>query len=105
MRELTPEMCIDWVSIRGAWRAFQFDTSTFNYKSRRKNQAAIDGRLKETSETRVRHGYWRFHVLLRRTGWQVNIEKARRIYNELGLPLRNKYPKRRVKAKLRDYRL
>jgi putative transposase len=40
-------------------------------------------------------------VLLRREGWQVNIKKTRRIYNELGLQLRNKHPKRRVKAKLR----
>lgn len=35
---------------------------------------------------------------------QVNIKKTRRIYNELGLQLRNKHPKRRVKAKLRDDR-
>ena len=30
--------------------------------------------------------------------------KTRRIYRELGLQLRNKTPKRRVKAKLRDDR-
>ena len=47
-------------------------------------------------------GYRRIHVLLRREGWQVNIKKTRRIYNELGLQLRNKRPKRRVQAKLRD---
>ncbi len=41
------------------------------------------------------------HVLLRREGWEVNIKKTRRIYNELGLQLRNKHPKRRVNAKLR----
>ena len=34
----------------------------------------------------------------------VNQKKARRIYHELGLQLRNKAPKRRVKAKLRDDR-
>jgi putative transposase len=32
------------------------------------------------------------------------LKKTHRIYNELGLQLRNKTPKRRVKAKLRDYR-
>jgi putative transposase len=31
-------------------------------------------------------------------------EEARPIYNELGLQLRNKHPKRRVKAKLREDR-
>ncbi|MFT6773495.1 MAG: putative transposase [Paracoccaceae bacterium] len=32
------------------------------------------------------------------------MKKTRRIYNELGLHLRNKHPKRRVKAKLREDR-
>jgi putative transposase len=39
---------------------------------------------------------------LRREGWRINQKKTRRIYRELGLQLRNKTPKRRVKAKLRD---
>jgi putative transposase len=34
----------------------------------------------------------------------VNAKKLYRIYNELGLQLRNKTPKRRIKAKLRDDR-
>ena len=34
----------------------------------------------------------------------MNIKKTRRIYNELGLQLRNKSPKRRVKATLREDR-
>ena len=42
--------------------------------------------------------------MLRREGWDVNVKKVHRIYNELGLQLRNKTPKRRVKAKLRDDR-
>jgi putative transposase len=44
------------------------------------------------------------HVLLRREGWEINMKKTRRIYNELGLQLRNKHPKRRVKAKLLEDR-
>lgn len=34
----------------------------------------------------------------------INQKKTYRIYSELGMPLRNKTPKRRVKAKLRDDR-
>lgn len=34
----------------------------------------------------------------------INVKKTRRIYNELGLQLRNKRPRRRVCAKLRDGR-
>jgi putative transposase len=52
----------------------------------------------------VRYGYRRVHVLLRREGWDINVKRTYRIYNELGLQLRNKTPKRRVKAKLRGDR-
>lgn len=53
---------------------------------------------------RVRYGYRRVQVLLEREGWQVNHKRTYRLYRELGLQLRNKTPKRRVKAKLRDDR-
>ena len=82
----------------------KFDCSTFHYKSRRTDQAAVAKRIKEICETRVRYGYRRVHVLLDREGWGVNIKKVYRIYKELGMQLRNKTPKRRVKAKLRDDR-
>ena len=95
----------DWgVSIRRACKTLSFDTSTYHYKSRRPGQAALERRIKEICETRVRFGYRRVHVLLRREGWTINMKKTRRIYNELSLQLRNKYPKRRVKAKLREDR-
>lgn len=55
-------------------------------------------------ETRVRRGYRRLHVHLRRDGRTITMKKTRRNYSELGLHLRNKHPKRRVKAKLRDDR-
>lgn len=105
MRELVTGMCVDWgVSIRRACGAVCFDTSSYHYKSRRTDQAAVERRIKEIAETRVRYGYRRVHVLLRREGWGINMKKTRRIYNELGLQLRNKHPKRRVKAKLREDR-
>ena len=52
----------------------------------------------------MRYGYRRVHVLLRREGWDVNHKRTYRLYRELGLQLRNKTPKRRVKAKLREDR-
>jgi putative transposase len=98
-------MCVDWgVSIQRACGAICFDTSSHHQKSRRTDQAAVEMRIKEICETRVRYGYRRVHVLLRWEGWTTNIKKTRSIYNELGLQLRNKYPKRRVKAKLREDR-
>ncbi len=92
----------DWnVSIRRACRVFLVDTSTCHYKSRRPGQAALERRIKEICQTRVRYGYRRVHVLLRREGWSLGQNNTRRNYRELGLQLRNKTPKRRVKAKLR----
>ena len=73
----------------------KFDCSAFHYKSRRTDQAVVERRIKEICEARVRYGYRRVHVLLRREGWEINMKKTRRIYNELGLQLRNKHPKRR----------
>jgi integrase-like protein len=43
-------------------------------------------------------------VLLRREGWLVNPKRVCRLYREMGLQLRNKSPKRRVKAQLREDR-
>ena len=95
----------DWaVSIRRACRVFLFDTSTYHYRSRRPGQAPLEQRIKEICQTRVRYGYRRVHIVLRRDGWRINQKKTRRIYRELGLQLRNKTPKRRVKAKLREDR-
>lgn len=93
------------MSIRRACAVLEVDTSTYHYKARRPDQAVLEGRIREICATRVRYGYRRVQVLLRREGWTVNHKKTRRIYSELGLQLRNKTPKRRVKAKLRDDRV
>ena len=92
------------MSIRKACGALRIDRS-LSYKSKRGDQAALKQRIKEICETRVRFGYRRVHVLLRREGWLVNEKRIRRLYNERGLQLRNKTPKRRVKAKLREDRV
>jgi putative transposase len=96
---------VSWdLSIRRACRVLEMDTSTYHYKSRRPEQVGLEQRIKEICQTRVRYGYRRIHVHLRREGWPINQKKTRRIYRELGLQFRNKTPKRRVKAKLRDDR-
>jgi putative transposase len=105
MREPVRGMCIDWgVSIRGACGALRFDTSAFHDKSRRTDQAAVEGRIREICETPVRSGCRRVHILLRREGRVIKMKKTRRICTELGLRLRNRHPKRRGQAKLRDDR-
>jgi putative transposase len=99
------ELCREWgVSIRRACGALEMDRSTYHYRSRRPGQAPLEKRIREICETRVRYGARRVHVLLRREGWAINHKRTRRVYNELGMQLRNETPKRRVKAKLRDDR-
>lgn len=48
--------------------------------------------------------YRRVLLLLRREGWEINGKRVYRLYKEMGLQLRKKAPKRRVKAKLSDGR-
>ena len=63
-------MCADWnVSIRRACRVLRFDTSTYHYKSRRRDQAGSRLGSRRSAQTRVRYGYRRVHVMLRREGW------------------------------------
>ena len=92
------------ISIRRACRAFPLDRSTYHYRPRRPEQAPLRKRIRELAETRIRYGYRRIHVLLRREGWMVNHKRVRRLYTEEGLQLRNKSPKRKVSAKLREDR-
>ena len=51
-------------------------------------------RLKELAAARVRFGYRRLTVLLRREGWPVNAKQVYRIYKEEGLMIRTKLRKK-----------
>jgi putative transposase len=42
-------------------------------------------RIREIAETRIRYGYRRIHVLLRREGWRVNAKRACGLYREMGI--------------------
>ena len=92
------------MSQRRACQVLEADRSTIQYKLQPRDQAALELRIKEICETRVRYGYRRVHIMLQREGWRHNVKKTWRVYREMGLQLRNKTPKRRVKAKLREDR-
>jgi putative transposase len=72
------------VSIRRACRALPVERSTYHYRTRRAGQAELTERIKEIAATRVRYGYRRIHVLLRREGWRVNPKRVYRPYREMG---------------------
>lgn len=52
-------------------------------------------RMHEIVRTRVRYGYRRVHILLKREGWTVGRNVIYRLYCEEGLALRSKQPRRR----------
>ena len=55
-------------------------------------------RIRDLARTRVRYGYFRIYILLRREGWQINHKRVYRLYRDEGLSLRLKRPRRHVTA-------
>ena len=58
------------------------------YQSRRDPQTELRMRLRELAGSRVRYGYRRLTVLLRREGREVNAKRIYRLYREEGLQVR-----------------
>ena len=74
----------------------QITRASFRYRHRRPDQAFLKMRLRELAAARVRYGYRRLHVLLRREGWRINAKRVYRLYQLEGLSLRLKRSKKRV---------
>ena len=84
------------VSERRACRVAGVHRTTMRYRSRKPDQSPLRQRIRDLAAVRVRYGYRRIHVLLRREGWPVNIKRVYRLYREEGLSLRYKRAKKRV---------
>jgi putative transposase len=69
---------------------------TLRYEHYRDPQEALRIRLRELAGSRVRYGYRRLTVLLRREGWEVNAKRIYRLYAEEGLIVRTKKRKERA---------
>jgi putative transposase len=63
------------VSERRACLAIRICRTSFRYHSTRDEQVGLPMRINEIARVRVRYGYKRIHVLLRREGWLVNTRK------------------------------
>jgi len=81
------------------WRATQ------RYVSQAAPQDELRQRLRGLAQARVRYGYRRLHVLLRREGWTVNAKRIDRLYKEDGLVIRPKTPTRKRSCRYRGERL
>jgi putative transposase len=92
------------LSRRRACRLLGQHRSSEYYRSRKDPRTELRLRMKELAQTRVRYGYRRLHVLLRREGWTLGKSLAYRLYTEEALQLRSKRPKRRKMAVARRER-
>jgi hypothetical protein len=90
------------VSERRSCAALGVDRSSVRYRSTKADQAALRLRIRDLARTRVRYGYYRIYILLRREGWMVNHKRIYRLYREDGLSLRLKRPRRHVSAADRE---
>lgn len=89
------------VSIRRVCRLISFRRSSWYYHPearRTQEDRPLRQRMKEIAWTRLRYGYRRIIVVLRREGWQANSKRVYRIYQEEGLNLRHKRPRRNKAA-------
>ncbi len=89
------------VSERKACAVVCVGRSTHRYRSVAQVQTALRVRIREIAAVRVRYGYKRIHVLLRREGWTVNHKRVYRLYCEQGLNLRRKQKRKRAGGNLR----
>src|SRR5262249_40586905 len=82
------------LSERSACRALGVAYSSQRYRSRRPPQEGLRQRLCELALQRVRWGYRRLHLLLKREGVHVNLKRTYRLYREEGLAVRRRKRKR-----------
>ena len=85
------------ISERRACRVSRLNRGTFRYQSHMNPCTAVRMRIREIAQARVRYGYRKILVLLRREGWQVGKSRMQRVYREEGLGLKQR-PKRRRRA-------
>jgi putative transposase len=62
-------------------------------------------RIREIAQARVRYGYYRIYILLRREGWWMKHKRVYRLYQKTGLSLRRKRPRRHASAAQRVERI
>ncbi|OWK25292.1 hypothetical protein AJ87_11485 [Rhizobium yanglingense] len=79
---LVDKVRADWkVSARRACSVLKIDRSSMSTSPGRR-AGRTEVRIKDICQTRVRYGYRRVHVLLKRDGWPVNPKRIYRLYKE-----------------------
>lgn len=91
-------------SERHACRVLRLVRGTYRYKSYQKKWTELRARIREIAQSRVRYGYRKILVLLRREGRNVGKHLVYRLYKEEGLALKKLPQKRRKTVKHREER-
>jgi putative transposase len=92
------------VSERRACAVLMAARATVRYQSVAEDRAELRIRLRDLAATRVRYGYRRLHVLLKREGYVANHKLVYRLYVEEGLGIRRRSPRRRKSVQIRPER-
>jgi len=93
------------VGIHRSCQLIQLSRTVYRYQGIKPDQTPLRHRIKELAYSRVRYGFARIHVLLRREGWKINIKRTYRLYCLEGLNLRYKKPRRHKSSSQRVTRL
>jgi len=81
------------IGVRRACSVVKQSRSAWYYAPREKGDAPLLRRIEEIAASRVRYGFRRIFVLLRREGWKANHKRVYRLYCQAGLNLRRKRPR------------
>ena len=86
------EQITQWFEIgsRQACGLVLLNRATLYYRSHAKDRSALKMRLRDLAMRRVRFGYLRLTVMLKREGWAVGKKLVYGLYRELGLQMRTK---------------
>lgn len=83
------------LALMRACRLVKQPRSVQYYRSVKDPKLALRQRMRELAQVRVRYGYRRLHILLKREGWQLGKNQTYRLYRKEQLQLRTKLPRRR----------
>jgi putative transposase len=89
------------VSIRQACKAVNLPRSSFAYKKKEKNDAAIIDQLRVLVDKHPSIGFWKCFYRLRKQGYSWNHKRVYRIYTQMRLNIRRRY-KRRLPARVKQ---
>jgi putative transposase len=78
---------------------------TYRYRGHARPWTELRMRIREIAQSRVRYGYRKIRVLLNREGWNVGRDLVYRLYQEEGLMLKKRPPRRRKAVRTREERL